>query len=91
MAFADNKKYDQSVLVENLPLGIGHEHWKHVAPTGIRMVHLSSSDVGQLADVAYTLQQYPRVKFEVVCMSLMCSEGSSAHAALHSVLTTGMV
>lgn len=89
--FLSNKDYAQSMLVIASCHSKGQsiawdKHLQQVLPLGLRMVRLSSADVTQLADVAYTLQQYPRVKFAVICPSLMCGEGSSAHAALQSVL-----
>ena len=51
----------------------------------IRFLRLLESDLAQLHDVAYTLQQYPRVKFVVLC-DLMKANGSSAHGVLHNVL-----
>lgn len=63
------------------------QHLQQVASLGMRVVKLSNADVAQLAELAYTLQQYPRVKFAVICNPLICSEGSGAHAALQSVLT----
>ena len=89
--FLSDKDYKQSMLVvascDSNGLSIAWDvHMQQVLPLGLRVVRLSSADVTQLADVAYTLQQYPRVKFAVICSSLMCGEGSSAHAALQSVL-----
>ena len=89
--FLSSKDYTQSMLIvpsrDSNGLSIAWDrHLQQVLPLGLRVVRLSSADVTQLADVAHTLQQYPRVKFAVICSSLMCGEGSSAHAALQSVL-----
>lgn len=52
----------------------------------LRFVRLSTSDLFQLADVALTLQQYPRVSFVVYCEAATAREGSIARATLESVL-----
>lgn len=91
--FLNNTDYESSMLIPTGAPGSAvawDSYLQEVAPLGVRLVQLNSADVAQLADVALTLQQYPRVKFAVVCASMMCSEGSGAHAALHSVLT-GMI
>ena len=40
---------------------------KAVGPHGIRVLHLNSTDLTKLANVASALYLYPRVKFAVVC------------------------
>lgn len=91
--FLNHTDFESSMLIASGAPGSAvawDSYLQEVAPLGVRLVQLNSADVTQLADVAFTLQQYPRVKFAVVCASMMCSEGSGAHAALHSVLT-GMI
>ena len=62
--------------------------WQQQNPHhNIRFVRLAASDVSQLADVAYALQQYPRIKFVVYCDCLTAAEGSASYAVLHNVLT----
>ncbi len=88
--FLSNKDHVHSMLIQTGAAGSAVDwdlHLQQVAPLGVRLVRLSSSDMVQLVDVAHTLQQYPRVKFAVICTPLLCSEGSGAHAALQSVLT----
>lgn len=90
--FLNHTDFESSMLIASGAPGSAvawDSYLQEVAPLGVRLVQLNSADVTQLADVAFTLQQYPRVKFAVVCASMMCSEGSGAHAALHSVLTGG--
>lgn len=91
--FLTNTDFRSSILIISSAPGSAvawDRYLQQVAPLGVRLVQLNSTDITQLADVALTLQQYPRVKFAVVCASMMCTEGSGAHAALHSVLT-GMI
>lgn len=61
--------------------------WHKKQPdSSIRFVQLSSAEVSQLADLARTLQQYPRVQFVVYCDCMSASEGSAEHGALQSVI-----
>lgn len=59
---------------------------QHQSQHNIRFVRLLASDLSDISKVAYTLQQYPRVKFVVYCDSVKGDYVSSAHSVMHSTL-----
>ena len=58
---------------------------KTVGPQGIRVLHLNSTDLTKLANLASALHLYPRVKFAVVCNAWVERKQTATWTALQEV------
>lgn len=63
---------------------------KKVGQHGIRVLHLTSTDLTKLANVASALYLYPRVKFAVVCNAWVEQKQATTWTALQEVFAGGL-